>query len=136
MSARTTFSRTAAANQIATPAAPWTSQPRAGVLSRETARHPGRPLLVSRIDCAKVFLLAVAVVPAIALARRGGALPAWTVCPKRRAGGRTDRSGFGYLLLSLALAWAVYVSLPVLLIWMADADAMLVRERTPVSAGR
>jgi hypothetical protein len=36
-------------------------------------------------------------------------------------------SGRGYPLLSLALAWAAYVSLPVLLIWMAGAAAMLAR---------
>jgi hypothetical protein len=31
------------------------------------------------------------------------------------------------MLLSLALAWAACASLPVLLIWMADAGAMLAR---------
>jgi hypothetical protein len=36
-------------------------------------------------------------------------------------------SGPDYLLLSQALAWATYVSLPVLLIWMANAGAMLAR---------
>ena len=37
--------------------------------------------LVSRIDGAKVLLLAVVAVSAIALARPAGALPAWTVYP-------------------------------------------------------
>jgi hypothetical protein len=48
---------------------------------------------VSRIDSAKMLLLAVVAVSAIALARRVGPLPAWTVYPKRRAGGRADRIG-------------------------------------------
>lgn len=48
VSVTTTFSRTAAANQVAIPVAPWTSQPRAGTLSREAAWHPGRPLLPVR----------------------------------------------------------------------------------------
>ena len=85
--------------------------------------------LVSRIDGTKMLLLAVVAVSALALARRVGTLPAWTVygLPQRRAGGRTDRIGARCLLLSLALAWSGYVSLPVLLIWMADAAAMLAR---------
>jgi hypothetical protein len=37
--------------------------------------------LVSRIDGAKVFLLAVVAFSAVALASRAGALPAWTVYP-------------------------------------------------------
>ena len=37
--------------------------------------------LVSRIDGAKMLLLAIVAVSAIALARRAGALPAWTVYP-------------------------------------------------------
>lgn len=82
--------------------------------------------LVSRIDGAKILLLAVAV-SAIALARQAGTLPAWTVYPNGVLAVALTGSGFGYLLLSLALAWAVYVSLPVLLIWMADAGAMLAR---------
>ena len=51
--------------------------------------------LVSRIDGTKMLLLAVVAVSAIALARRVGTLPAWTVygLPQRRAGGRTDRIG-------------------------------------------
>jgi hypothetical protein len=78
---------------------------------------------VSRVDGTKMLLLAVVAVSAIALARR------WTVygLPQRRAGGRTDRIGARCLLLSLALAWSGYVSLPVLLIWMADAAAMPAR---------
>ena len=83
--------------------------------------------LVSRIDGAKILLLAVVAVSAIALARPSGALPAWTVCPNGVLAVALTGSGFGYLLLSVALAWAVYVSLPVLLIWMADAGAMLAR---------
>ena len=66
-------------------------------------------------------------VSAIALARQSGTLPAWTVYPNGVLAVALTGSGFGYLLLSLALAWAVYVSLPVLLIWMADAGAMLAR---------
>ena len=54
-------------------------------------------------------------------------LPAWTVYPNGVLAVALTGSGFGYLLLSLALAWAVYVSLPVLLIWMADAGPMLAR---------
>ena len=41
--------------------------------------------------------------------------------------------GFGYLLLSPALAWLAYVSLPLMLIWVAGMGLWLSRGRQSVS---
>ena len=45
--------------------------------------------------------------------------------PPRSADSRTGRRGFGYLLLSPALAWLAYVSLPLMLIWVAGMGLWL-----------
>jgi hypothetical protein len=73
--------------------------------------------------------LAVAVLASGRTARRHGArrlAGATEVAGLAAAGLPLDQCVLG-LLLSLALAWAAYVTLPVLLIWMADAGAMLAR---------
>jgi hypothetical protein len=45
-------------------------------------------------------------------------------------------SGFGYLLLNPALAWAAYLSLPMLLIWVAGAGVLSARVMSsPARAG-
>ena len=46
-----------------------------------------------------------------------------------------DRVGLGYLFLSPALAWLAYVSLPVLLIWVAGAGVVLARDGRFLTAG-
>ncbi len=82
--------------------------------------------LVSRIDGAKMLLLAAVAVSASGLAGRG-VFPAWAVWPSGVLAVALTVSGFGYLLLSPALAWAAYVSLPVLLVWVAGAGILSAR---------
>ena len=43
--------------------------------------------------------------------------------------------GLNYLFLSPALAWLAYVSLPVLLIWVAGAGVVLARDGRFLTAG-
>lgn len=75
--------------------------------------------LISRIDGAKMLLLAVLAVSGAVLARRAGVLPSWAGYPAVVLAVALTGSGSGYLLLSPALSWIAYVSLPLLLIAVA-----------------
>ena len=73
---------------------------------------------ISRIDGVKMLLLAALVASGMALVRRAGALPPRPDFPGVVLTAALTGGGVGYLLLSPALAWMAWMSLPLLLIWM------------------
>jgi hypothetical protein len=83
--------------------------------------------LISRIDGAKMLLLAVLALSGMALARRAGPPPAWARFPSLVLAAALTGSALGYLLLAPALAALAYLSLPLLLIWVAGAGLWLAR---------
>lgn len=83
--------------------------------------------LISRIDGAKMLLLAVLALSGMELARRARTGRAWARFPSIVLAAVLTGSGLGYLLLSPALAALAYLSLPLLLIWVAGAGLWLAR---------
>jgi hypothetical protein len=73
----------------------------------------------------EMVLLAVLAVSGMALARRAGTRPSRAGFLSVVLGGRADRIGAGYLLLSPAVAWPADLSLPLLLIWVAGTGLWL-----------
>jgi hypothetical protein len=91
---------------------------RAGILSD----------LVNRLDGVKMLALAVV---GLYLASRGLALrrtPAWIRVIAALTAAALTLSGLGYLTLSAALAWAVFISGPLLLLWIAGTGILLTRQ--------
>jgi hypothetical protein len=83
--------------------------------------------LVNRLDGVKMLALAAA---AAWLAVSGPALTRWLRALAVPLGLALTASGYAYLTLSNALAWTVYVSGPLLLLWVAGAGiAATVRRR-------
>ncbi len=84
--------------------------------------------LISRIDGAKMLLLAALALSGMALARRAGPWPAWTRWPSLMLAVALTGSGLGYLLLAPPLAALAYLSPPLLLIWVAGAGLWLAKD--------
>ena len=76
-----------------------------------------------------MLLLSILAVSGMTLARRVGALLPRPAFPRVVLTAALAGGGFGYLLLSPALAWLAYVSLPLMLIWVAGLGLWLSRGR-------
>lgn len=106
----------------------------AAAIHHDTARAGGLSDLVNRLDGVK--MLALAVVAAYLSARRtwGHRPPAWLRAVAAVTAAALAVSGVGYLLLANSLAWAVYISGPLLLLWIAATGIWLTRS-TPARDG-
>ena len=82
---------------------------------------------ITRMDGAKMLLLAAMALAIAELARRPGILPTWLGGPWSRAGPALVTSGLGYLLLVAGLSSAVYVSGILLLIFVSATGISLHR---------
>lgn len=82
--------------------------------------------LSNRLDGVKMLLLAGAAVTAAVLGARL-AQPKWLRCSAIAAAVTLTVSGVGYLLLVTAAADAAWLSLPLLLIWVAGSAGVLAR---------
>ena len=82
---------------------------------------------ISRLDGVKMIALAVLAVGAVAVARRTAVLPGWLSYTGIALAVAIVVSGVGYLLLLDSLALAAWVSLPLLLVWVAGSGIALGR---------
>jgi hypothetical protein len=82
--------------------------------------------LIDRMDGVKMFVLAAMALAAVGLARRA-VLPRWLGYVAAVLTVALIASGAGYLLLSTTLAQAVFVSGPLLLVWVTGAGVALGR---------
>ncbi|MFF2964775.1 hypothetical protein ACFVT1_39220 [Streptomyces sp. NPDC057963] len=82
---------------------------------------------VQRADGVKMFVLAVLAAAACVASRHGTLLRRWEVVVGWVLAATITASGIGYLLLSTALTPAAFISLPLLLIWIAVLGAALGR---------
>ncbi|MEU9320491.1 hypothetical protein [Streptomyces sp. NPDC048295] len=83
--------------------------------------------VVQRVDGAKMLALAVLAAAACAASRHGALLRRRELVTGWALAATITVSGIGYLLLSTALAPAAFISLPLLLIWIAALGAALRR---------
>ena len=83
--------------------------------------------VISRLDGVKMLLLAALAVAGTALARRTGLLPRWLQWTGLALAVAIIVSGVGYALLIGSLALAAWVSLPLLLVWVAGTGLALGR---------
>lgn len=74
---------------------------------------------ISRLDGVKMFLLAAMAAAATVMARQTGLLPRWLQWTGLALVVAIVASGIGYALLNNTFALAAWVSLPLLLIWVA-----------------
>jgi hypothetical protein len=99
------------------------------VVSAVPAGHAGTAATlndaITRLDGAKMFLLAVMAAAGTVLARRTGLLPRWLRWTGVALVVALVASGIGYALLNNALALAAWVSLPLLLIWVSGAGIVV-----------
>ncbi|MGW3655671.1 hypothetical protein ACWD6R_08165 [Streptomyces sp. NPDC005151] len=82
---------------------------------------------VQRADGVKMFALATLAAAACTASRHGTLLRRWEVVIGWVLAATITASGIGYLLLSTALTPAAFISLPLLLIWIAALGAALRR---------
>jgi len=82
--------------------------------------------VINRMDGAKMFVLAIMAGAGVGLVR-AGLLPRWLGYAGALLATALIVSGTGYLLLSSRLATAAFVSLPLLLVWVAGAGIVLGR---------
>lgn len=80
---------------------------------------------VQRVDGVKMFALAA--LAAAACARHGSLLRRWEAVTGWALAATITASGIGYLLLSTALTPMAFLSLPLLLVWIAALGAALGR---------
>ena len=90
---------------------------------------------ITRMDGVKMLVLAGMGLAGAGLARRG-LLPRWLGYAGAALTVAITASGLGYLLLLSGLAAAAWVSLPLLLVWVAGAGMALGRRGRPARAGR
>lgn len=83
--------------------------------------------LVQRIDGVKMFALAAMAVATCLAAGKAPLLRRWELAAGWATAAAIATSGIGYVLLSTALTPAAYVSLPLLLIWVAALGVALHR---------
>jgi hypothetical protein len=91
--------------------------------------------VITRMDGVKMFVLAGMGLAGAVLARRG-LLPRWLGYAGAALAVAITVSGLGYLLLVRGLAAAAWVSLPLLLVWVAGAGIALARRGRPARGGR
>jgi hypothetical protein len=89
--------------------------------------------LSNRLDGVKMFALAVMAVAAIGLVRPG-VLPRWLGYTGAFLAVALVVTGTGYLLLNTTLAWAAFVSLPLLLVWVTGAGVAIARTSRSTNA--
>jgi peptidoglycan/LPS O-acetylase OafA/YrhL len=108
----------------------------AAATSAEVARAGGLSALENRLDGVK--MLALAGVAAYLAARGASARPAprWLRATAGLAAVALASSAVAYLSLSNALAWTVYVSGPLLLLWIAATGIWLTSVRRPAADRR
>ena len=82
--------------------------------------------LINRIDGVKMFALAAMAVAGVGLVRRG-VLPRWLGYTAAFLATALILSGVGYLLLNTTFAQAVFVSGPLLLVWVTGAGVAVAR---------
>ncbi|WP_267594157.1 hypothetical protein [Carbonactinospora thermoautotrophica] len=82
---------------------------------------------INRLDGVKMFLLAALALAGTALAWRARVLPRWLGYAGVALAAALLVSGFGYLLLIGAAAQAAYLSLPLLILWVAGTGIALSR---------
>ena len=90
---------------------------------------------INRLDGVKMLLLATVITTA-ALARRELGLPRWLSATGVMASLALLVSGVGYLALDGDLADAAFLSLPLLLIWVAGTGVALGRRQAEDGSGR
>jgi hypothetical protein len=90
---------------------------------------------ITRMDGVKMLVLAGMGLAGAGLARRG-LLPRWLGYAGAALAVAITVSGLGYLLLLSGLAAAAWVSLPLLLVWVAGAGIALGRSGRPARADR
>jgi hypothetical protein len=102
----------------------------AAATHHDIARAGGLSNLVNRLDGVK--MLALAAVAAYLPARRtwDRRPPAWLRATAALTAAALAISGLDYLLLSNSLAWAVYISGPLLLLWICATGVWLTRSST------
>ena len=83
---------------------------------------------INRLDGAKMFLLAAMAAAGTVMARQTGLLPRWLRWTGVALVVAIIASGIGYALLSNTFALAAWVSLPLLLIWVAGAGIAVGRQ--------
>jgi hypothetical protein len=89
--------------------------------------------LINRMDGVKLFTLTATLVAGVGLARRA-VLPRWLGYTAAFLTAALVVSGAGYLLLNTTLAQAVFVSGPLLLVWVTGAGVALARGHEPPTA--
>lgn len=82
---------------------------------------------VQRVDGIKMFALAALAAAACTASRRGSLLRRWEAVTGWALAATITASGIGYLLPSTALTPMAFVSLPLLLVWIAALGAALGR---------
>ncbi|WP_060905181.1 hypothetical protein [Streptomyces scabiei] len=82
---------------------------------------------VQRVDGVKMFALAALAAAACAASRNGSLLRRWEAVTGWALAATIAASGIGYLLPSTALTPMAFVSLPLLLVWIAALGAALGR---------
>jgi hypothetical protein len=80
---------------------------------------------ISRLDGVKMLLLAATAIAGTVLARRTGLLPRWLQWTGLALAVAIIASGIGYALLISSLALAAWVSLPLLLVWVAGVGILI-----------
>ncbi|WP_406724942.1 hypothetical protein WJ438_10155 [Streptomyces sp. GD-15H] len=83
--------------------------------------------MVQRVDGVKMFALAALAAATCAASRHGSLLRRWKAVTGWALAVTITASGIGYLLLSTALTPTAFVSLPLLLVWIAALGAALGR---------
>ena len=95
------------------------------------ARHAGTAAAVndaiSRLDGAKMLVLAAMAVAGSVMAQQTRLLPRWLRGAGMALAVAITASGVGYTLLNNALALAAWVSLPLLLVWVTGSGVVLGR---------
>lgn len=107
----------------------------AAAAHRDIALAGGLSDLVNRLDGVKMFALAA--VAAYLAARRSWDRrpPGWLRAVAALAAAALAVSGLAYLLLASSLAWTVYISGPLLLLWIAATGIWLTRSSPARCAG-
>ncbi|MFD7440113.1 hypothetical protein [Streptomyces sp. NPDC059909] len=82
---------------------------------------------VQRVDGVKMFALAALAAAACVASRHGTLLRRWEAVTGWALAATITASGIGYLLLSTALTPMAFISLPLLLVWIAALGAALGR---------
>ena len=82
---------------------------------------------ISRLDGAKMLVLAAMAVAGSVMAQRTRLLPRWLRGAGMALAVAITASGVGYTLLNNALALAAWVSLPLLLVWVTGSGVVLGR---------